>query len=117
MSDIWGRAVVVAALLAVAGAIALWRRARNRKARDVSPGRLQPGVYLFTSSSCPTCESARRRVVEAVGEGGFEEISWESHPGVFADTGVDAVPALLVVGAPGRARLYPGAPEKSLADL
>jgi hypothetical protein len=117
MDDIWGRAVVVAAVLAVAGAIALWRRARTRRARDVSPESLQPGIYLFTSSTCPTCESARRRVIEAVGEGGFDEFSWESQPDVFADAGVDVVPALVIVQESRRARLFPGAPGKALAGL
>lgn len=117
MSDILERAAVVAAVLAVAGAVVLWQRARNRRARDVLPGDLGPGVYLFTSSSCPTCETARRRVVAAVGDGGFEELAWESHPDVFADLGVDVVPALVVVKGSGRARLHPGAPDRALSGL
>jgi hypothetical protein len=117
MSDVWGRAAVVATGLMVAGAIGLWLRARSRRPRDVSRGRLSAGVYLFTSSTCPTCESARRRVVEVFGDGGFEELAWESHPDVFADTGVDVVPALVIVKGSGPGRLYPGASERALAHL
>lgn len=118
MSEPWARVAVVAGALALAGMIVVWRRIRSRRAaRDVPTGSLEPGIYLFTSSSCPTCESARDRLRRQVGEEGFEELSWESHPDIFIDSGVDAVPALVVVRSSGLARLYPGASERAVALL
>jgi hypothetical protein len=117
MSEIWIRAGLVAGALALAAAAAILRRARSRRSREVSAGGLGVGVYLLTSSSCPTCGPARQRVIDAVGEGGFIELSWESDPGAFRDSGVDTVPSLLVVEGSGRARLYPGASSKALSSL
>lgn len=117
MSEIWIRAGLVAGALGIAVVAAVLRRARSRSARVVPAGRLSAGIYLLTSASCPTCGPARQRAIDAVGEGGFVELSWESDPGVFTDSGVDTVPALLVVEGPGRARLFPGASAKALSSL
>lgn len=117
MSEIWARSLVVAIALVVVGAVVFWQRARSRRARNVPAGDLGAGVYLLTSSSCPTCGSARRRVTESLGEEGFVEVSWESDPGVFQASGIDAVPALLVVASSGQARLFPGVSGRALASL
>jgi len=117
MSEVWIRAWLVAGALAIAAVAAILRKARSRRARDVPDGGLDAGLYLLTSSSCATCGPARQRAVDAVGEDGFVEVSWESDPEVFRGSGVDTVPALLVVDGAGRARLYPGASAKALSSL
>ena len=117
MSEVWIRVGLVAGALAIAAVAAMVWRARSRRSRDVPAGALSTGVYLLTSSSCPTCVPARQRVVDALGEDGFVELSWEEDPEAFQDSGVDIVPALLVVGGEGRARLYPGATARSLSSL
>lgn len=53
-------------------------------------------------------------MVAALGETGFTEYVWEDDPGVFSELGIDAVPAVLVVGEDGRGRLYPGQPDRAL---
>ncbi|MGD2102908.1 MAG: hypothetical protein PVG83_11815 [Acidimicrobiia bacterium] len=104
--------------MAVAGGAAAWRHLRApRRARVVTSTGLDSGIYLFTSSTCPTCGSARSRLDDVVGADGFSEIPWEGDPGVFADLGVDAVPALLVVDPSGDGRLHPGVSRRVIASL
>jgi len=118
MDEFWLRLAIVAGALAVAATVSVWQRARVRRpVRDIASTGLEGGVYLLTSSSCPTCRAARSRVRSALGEDGFEEIEWEQDPGMFADLGVDAVPALLVVGESGDGRLHPGAGRAAIASL
>ena len=118
MDDLWVRIGLVAGMLLVAIAAALWlRKGMRNPIRDVTTNELAPGVYLFTSESCPTCSQARDELDRASGSASYTEVRWEDRPGVFVDVGVDAVPAVLVVSAPGRGRLYPGQPRRVLAEL
>lgn len=118
MDEIWARVGLVAAALAVAGSIAVWQRGWGRaRMRDVSVVTLEPGTYYFSSASCPTCAVAREKLDQTLGDRGYVEFSWEEDPGVFAEVGVDAVPAVLIVNRAGRGRLYPGQPERALAEL
>lgn len=72
-------------------------------------------MYLFTSTACPTCITAREKLAGKVDV--FEEVVWEEQPGVFSELGVDAVPAVLVVGDGGAGRLFPGQPDRVLREL
>lgn len=118
MDELWVRVGLVALMLAVAVSAALWlRRGKQNPIRDISSGDLAPGVYLFTSESCPTCAEARAHLSQALGEAAYTELRWEDQPGKFVEIGVDAVPAILIVKVPGIGRLYPGQPERALAEL
>lgn len=117
MDDVWVRVGIVAAALAAAAVIALWQRARVRRpVRQVVSGDLEPGVYLFSSESCPTCGLARDDLDRALGQA-YVEVRWEEQPETFSHLGVDAVPAVLIVKTPGLGRLFPGRPDKALAEL
>ena len=118
MSELWVRIGLVAAALAMAAAIALIQRRRAvAPVRAVETGGLATGVYFFSSASCPSCRRAREKLDASIGASRYEELVWEEQPVAFADFGVDAVPAVLIVGEGGRGRLYPGQPERALADL
>lgn len=103
-------------VLAALGVLVMRVRAR-RSAREVAATGLAAGVYLFTSSECPDCEKARRRIIEELGEGSFVEIRWEDEPETFDELEVDVVPATLVVTDGGKGTLFPGAPERAIAQV
>lgn len=116
MNEIWVRVAVVVGVLAVAGSIvAIQRRRRRSPERDIAAPRLEPGLYLFSSTACSTCDAARQELVAAVGVAGFSEYVWEEDPGAFSELGIDAVPSVLVMGEGGQGRLYPGRADKALA--
>lgn len=117
MDEIWARVGLVLGALAIAGiVVAIQRRGRRVPERDIEAPRLDPGLHFFSSRGCSTCDGARQKIINAVGESGFTEYVWEEDPGVFGELGIDAVPAVLVVREPGKGRLYPGRPDKALAD-
>ena len=118
MDDIWPRIGLIAVVLAVAASIALLQR---RRALDPvkslnAPG-FDAGVYFFSSGNCATCDRARETLLQTLGRDGYAEISWETGPGHFANLQIDAVPAVMIVDDRGRGRLYPGQPDKVLAEL
>ncbi len=118
MDEIWARVGLVAGALAVAGAVILiqrWRARRSIRAVEVTDA--APGVYFFSSSTCPTCERARAKLDARLGKDGYTEYAWEEDPGPFGDFDVDAVPAVAILEEGGRGRLYPGQPEKALSRL
>ena len=118
MDEIWVRVGVVAAALLVAGSIAIWRRTRGRSPiREVSSAGLGPGIYFFSSATCPTCKQARDELDRVLGEGAYVELRWEEQRAPFAEIGVDAVPAVLIVTASGNGRLFPGQPDRALSEL
>jgi hypothetical protein len=118
MSDLLTRLVLIAGVLAVAAAAALVIRARARGgARQIKATGFAPGVYLFTSSTCPDCGSARRVLIDELGDRGFEEIEWERDPRVFDRLGIDAVPATIVVDESGKGTVWPGSPERAIAGF
>lgn len=117
MDEVWARIGLVVAALAIAGLVIAFQRRRQRiPERDLVASQLTPGLHFFASRGCSTCEGAREKIVSTVGENGYVEHVWEEDPGVFSELGVDAVPAVLVVREGGRARLYPGRPDKALAN-
>lgn len=115
MDDVWVRIGLVAGALLIVGVttFALRRRAAGPP-RSLAATGLAAGTYLFSSNGCPTCESARVKLVGRVGEAGFKEIVWERDAGLFSELGVDAVPAVLVVDHDGSGKLYPGQPGRAL---
>lgn len=118
MDEIWVRLALIAGAVAVAGSVALLQRSRSRDpVRRIESTDLAEGVYLFSSASCESCNRARDRLRERLGEAGYTELAWSEEPGVFEDVGVDAVPAVLVVNGDGRATLYPGQPDRVLRRL
>lgn len=116
MSEVGLRLAIVVGgvLLALIMIVALRRRPM---VAALDHGALDGGVYLFTSSSCSDCAGARARMEEVLGSTGFVEISWEDHPELFTQLGVDAVPCTVVVGDDGSASLHPGMPDHLLRGL
>lgn len=118
MDELLTRLALIGGALVVAAAAALVIRARGRGSpRQIEATGLPPGVYLFTSSTCPDCGSARRVLIQELGDRGFEEIEWEEDPGVFDRLAIDAVPATVVVEQSGAGTVWPGAPEKAITGL
>lgn len=117
MDEIWARIGLVLGALAIAGAIVAIQRRRGRiPERDIVAPQLAPGLHFFSSRGCSTCEGARERIVAVVGETGFTEHVWEEDADIFSELGVDVVPASLVVREGGYGRLYPGRPDRALAN-
>jgi hypothetical protein len=114
MSELWLRIGLIAAAVAIAMVAALV----TRRARSPRPALLEadlgPGIYLFSSSDCLDCRSARSVIEQALGPRGFVEIRWEEDPGIFDRLGISAVPTTLVVSAAGSATLYPGMPDAAI---
>ncbi len=118
MDELTLRLVLIgAALLVAAGVTTLTRRRARTAPRSIESTGLRPGVYFFSSSTCPDCRMARRALDEAIRDSSFHEFAWEENPGIFADLGVAAVPATLVVGADGTGTLWSGQPAGALASL
>jgi hypothetical protein len=116
MSEVWLRlAIVVGVVLLSLIMIVVLRRRPMVAALD--HGVLDRGVYLFTSSSCSDCAGARARMEEMLGSRAFVEISWEDHPEMFTQLGIDVVPCTVVIGDDGSASLHPGMPDHVLRGL
>jgi hypothetical protein len=118
MDDVWARAGLITAVLGVAGVlVALLQRRSRRPVREVFSTSLAPGVYFFSSESCPSCDQARGKLDSSFGPDGYRELIWEHEPGPFTDLEVDAVPAVIVFQESGRGRLYPGQPERAITAM
>lgn len=118
MDEIWVRIGLIVGALAVAVAIALIQRRRaGGPVRRIEATGLAPGIYFFSSATCPTCARARGKLDSTLGEAAYSELAWEEDPGVFGDLGIEAVPAVMIVEEDGPGRLYPGQPEKVLSVL
>lgn len=118
MDEVAIRFGLIAGALAVALLVTWVIRSRARRPiRQLVDVDIDPGTHFFSSRACDSCRSARRKLTEAVGTGGFLEHVWEDEPGVFAELGVDAVPAVLLVSSDGAGTLYPGKPDRAIAAL
>jgi hypothetical protein len=112
MDDPLARLLVVATAAALIGAWAFWRRRRQlrRSWRAIWATGMDPGTYLFTSSTCGECVEAR----EKIGRVAHTEVSWEEQPELFERLGVAEVPSTLVVMADGTGVLHRGVPGETL---
>lgn len=76
------------------------------RARPVQAPGWEPGVYLLSSEGCDNCGLARaeldRRSVP------YREIVWQHEPAFFNETGVDAVPSVVIVDEAGSGRWWRG---------
>jgi len=119
MSDVEVRLIAVIGAVGVGMAVSLILRRRPARlvGSELVQNRLGPGVYLFTSLSCPDCETVRAALLDRIGPAGFSELSWETDPEIFRELGVDAVPATLIVTATEGSTLYPGAPSRAMDGL
>lgn len=118
MTDFTTRLVLVMAVLAVVAVVVVVLRVRARVPyRRVGKVDLSPGVYLLTSDTCLQCGPARDVMLERLGEGGFVEISWERDRRRFEALPADVVPAVVLVGASGRATMWPGQPAAVFSEL
>ena len=109
--EVWLRLLAVGlAVVLVVGAARF--RPRHRPPPLSVEGNLEgPGVYLFTSSACDSCGEARAVYTEVLGEGGFTELTWEEHPYLLTDLGVEGIPRGAVVDASGQeAAAFSGVP-------
>lgn len=109
-------AIVVGSLVVVGAAVAL-ARWRSKAPRRLSETGLEPGVYLFTSETCPDCAPARETLLSALGSDGFTELRWEDQSEVFKRLGIREVPATLAVETSGDGRLWPGQPDRMLVRV
>lgn len=118
MDELWVRVALVGGSLALAGAVAWLLDRRGRSGvRNVPAADLAPGVYFFTSATCPTCARARETLERGLGEESYTELRWEDEPSTFGAVGVSAVPAVLIVRDTGEARLFSGQPGRALSEL
>lgn len=118
MSDLSLRLVVVGGLIAVVFLVVLYLRRRDL-AESIRMGNVgfDPGIYLFTSATCATCEKARQQLERRLGQAGFVEYTWEQHSETFATLGIDRVPCTLVVDEGGRGVLWRGQPDRMISGV
>lgn len=115
MSELTIRLVVVGGVLALVVGVVLYLRFRDRApSRSLGRVSLDPGVYLFTSSTCADCRTARERLEERLGAGRFVEYMWETEPEIFEYLSIDKVPCTVVVDETRRAALWIGQPDRMI---
>ncbi len=103
----------VGVVVAAFGAVGLywWLRHRSERApRRVTNTGLGPGLYLLTSDTCASCDTARQVLEKAGLADAYVEIRWTGEPDLFAQLSVEGVPSLLEVDASGDGTLRPGPP-------
>lgn len=110
MNDVGARLALVAAVVAVSGAVIFLLRSRSTTSRSVSADGFKPGVYFLTSSACSDCEPVRQVLIDRLGSGGFTEYSWESDRQILESLRVDTVPSTMIVDQSGKGIIWLGAP-------
>lgn len=113
MSD---QLLIVLGLAALATlVIVVLRWLPTARSRPVSARGWEPGVYFLSSEGCDNCGRARaeldRRSVP------YREIVWQHEPAFFDQTGVDAVPSVVVVEAGGSGRWWRGGVPRHLPGI
>lgn len=117
MSEPFLRIALIVGVIALSLVVVWLGRVRSsRRPRPVVSTGLDEGLYLFTSSSCAECASARAVLEEAVGDG-YSEVDWETHPELFERLRIGAVPTTLLVGADGSALAFSGDPTRALGSF
>lgn len=95
------RLIVAAGIASVATAIALVsRRGRAWRRRPFEPAGLGPGLHLFSSEACRSCDRARSTLQRAGAS--FSEHTYESDAALLAANGIDRVPTVAWVGTDDR---------------
>lgn len=118
MSDLPTRLLILGLIAGVTVlAVILLRAQARRRPRIVSSPAYQPGVYLFSSSTCLDCAEARGNLDRVLGRDGYTEVAWETSPSAFEKLAIGEVPALMIVDGAGQAHIYRGTPEKALRAL
>ena len=104
------RLVVVGAVvvMVLVGAVIARRGVVVRRHRP--PEGLEPGVYLFVSDVCSTCERVEQAVAAALPTGGYRRVSWESQPELFLRLGIERVPHTIQVRSDGGGWAASGVP-------
>jgi hypothetical protein len=82
--------VVVAVVLIVA--VARVRPEHKPVALNIKGNLEGPGIFLFTSETCDSCEAARAIYRDVLGADGFTEISWDTEPALLTRLGVEEIP-------------------------
>jgi hypothetical protein len=98
--------LLAASLVTLAGWLA--RRPRRVGSEPLAHTALEPGVYLFTSGTCSSCEPAR--AVVAAKYHTYQEIRWEEGTVEFSRHGIGRVPTLIVVHRDGTGLRWEGVP-------
>ncbi|HKX74649.1 MAG TPA: hypothetical protein VJR05_04590 [Acidimicrobiia bacterium] len=109
MSDTEIRLLILAGGALVVAFAWWWNRRGQVTTRRVHRPDLAPGVYLFTSETCGTCQSTRQRVREVFGEA-VTEVRFEEDPPGFGTYRVARVPTLIIVGPDHQAVILEGVP-------
>lgn len=107
-----GTRFVVILFLVIAVAAVAWmaRRARTARSYPLVDTGLAPGVYLFTSDDCASCEEAARLLTDR--DISFSRVSWQANPDLFDRLRIDAVPSVGQVGEDGSGRWWLGVPPR-----
>jgi hypothetical protein len=100
-ADLAARLVVVTVAVAVVVVVGRFRSRRRPAPLNVKGNFESPGVHLFTSETCDSCDVARRRYRQVLGEHGFVEHSWEDEPALLERLGVEEIPVGTVIGEGG----------------
>lgn len=109
MSDLGWRLAVVLSVLAAAALVILVMRSRDSAtSRKMGNVDMEPGIYLFTSTTCLDCAPVREVLDDKLGRGRYTEIEWENDPDVFGRLAIDEVPVAVRVDDSGRATMYKG---------
>ncbi|MGA7270521.1 MAG: hypothetical protein WB239_05550 [Acidimicrobiia bacterium] len=106
MSEVQRLGLVIVIVVAVALLTLAVRRRPLRRSRRIDAGDLAPGLYLFTSGGCDSCERARRQLRKR--RLAFTEFYWEEKPEQFKELSIDAVPSLVLVQQGGKGRWWRG---------
>ncbi len=109
------RLVVVGLVIAFVAVTAWYFRRRDRlPMRKLGRVDLDPGIYLFTSTQCLECVSAREFLSAQLGKDGFVEMSWENNKEQLDRYRIDAVPATLAVDGSHHGRVWFGKPPRTI---
>jgi hypothetical protein len=118
MSDQYLRLTFVGGAIFLVFLVVFILRRRDR-AESIRVGRveLDPGIYLFTSATCGTCDAARRQLELRFGRANLVEYEWEQSPEVFAALSIDKVPCTLIVDEDGDGVLWRGQPDRMISAV
>ncbi len=97
--------MIAAALAAAIVAVAVWAGVRARlRWRSIRAEFLRPwpAVVVFTSTDCDACNPVRETVLSASPAKAVREVAYQRDAGKFRSSGIDKVPAVVVIDAHGK---------------